>query len=624
MDRTAGYAATLGIRQELLQFFVRVFYNAGRLPPSLVADVPTVSATLFLSLPEFTLRASNDDRVQIDLYAWGPLTITPPGGSPEFRRVKFRARVLVPLVVGVSGGGLTLGFAAALAEAQNVQFDPYAGGSFSPAAVTYILSDEFQSLITFGIRLKLGDLSSLLPPLRLDFLGALASEASLVAESAILDGALAIGFDIDIAGLRTQGDRSRLTDVTDGDDLGAWTNPRAIEVAFPDVRARVETDVAAQDATLDDFSMRVEEGWFHVAGRASATGGSVDFSLHAVPKLYRPGVHSGYDEEYGEHVDTSTPPRDELWFDPQDVDVDVDRDWWVIFLEIITGGIAALVVESIVASMRNSVTLQIGEDGEGRTDRYQAFTLPGVSRPSMRLSIQRFECHVEGVFMSLRIRGDFWSGGATGPARITAEESLTATLRYQALLPADALAEDPELRCRWTVRRSDTNEILLSRDRPARVNLELLLGIAQIPFLELEEITIEARVYRTLGAGSEELVNKLLTLRVEDYVDRHHPYVRWTHDLMLPVVRVEADGSHTIDGYSLATRHSAIHRTALPGRCRMLVHISGFKLEPEGALAYPYDYLDTLPFPEAELIPRRAVVCDYCFFGGPDKTVPLI
>ena len=36
------------------------------------------------------------------------------------------------------------------------------------------------------------------------------------------------------------------------------------------------------------------------------------------------------------------------------------------------------------------------------------------------------------------------------------------------------------------------------------------------------------------------------------------------------------------------------------------------------------EYLDDLPFPRAELINQRSQVCDYCFFGGPTRTQPLI
>ena len=34
--------------------------------------------------------------------------------------------------------------------------------------------------------------------------------------------------------------------------------------------------------------------------------------------------------------------------------------------------------------------------------------------------------------------------------------------------------------------------------------------------------------------------------------------------------------------------------------------------------------MDELPFPLEELVAHRGLVCDYCFFGGPDKDEPLM
>jgi hypothetical protein len=36
------------------------------------------------------------------------------------------------------------------------------------------------------------------------------------------------------------------------------------------------------------------------------------------------------------------------------------------------------------------------------------------------------------------------------------------------------------------------------------------------------------------------------------------------------------------------------------------------------------EYLDELPFPRDEIMLKREQLCDYCFFGGPTGTVPLI
>ncbi len=44
----------------------------------------------------------------------------------------------------------------------------------------------------------------------------------------------------------------------------------------------------------------------------------------------------------------------------------------------------------------------------------------------------------------------------------------------------------------------------------------------------------------------------------------------------------------------------------------------------DGSGAPHLEYLDALPFPRADLDAHRAEVCDYCFYGGPTKLVPII
>jgi hypothetical protein len=90
-----------------------------------------------------------------------------------------------------------------------------------------------------------------------------------------------------------------------------WTNPSVVPIAYPDVRAEIQKEVDKAGATLDQFNLRVEEGWFKVSGKASKTGGSVTFSVHAVPKLVRPGECFEWEEQFGEHFEYCTPTREE-------------------------------------------------------------------------------------------------------------------------------------------------------------------------------------------------------------------------------------------------------------------------------------------------------------------------
>jgi len=628
VDRTAGFAASIAVRQELIQSLVRVLYNAGRLSRFINVTSPTVSANLFLSVPTLSYQPNINTRLTIDLFAWGPMTVTPPGGLPESRRVKFRVRVLVAQSVSIMSKRLVFGLDTSTASPSNVEIDPYAGGLFSPAAVTYLLSPEFQTILTGGLQTQLNALGQLIPPLDISFLGAIATDPSTTAHHVVVDEALVLGLDISTGGVVTHGNTSLLIDSSGGNDIGMWTRPSVVPVAYADVRQKIEEQVAAAGATLDSYQLRVEEGWFHVSGSASETGGSVNFSIHAVPRLIRPGEHFEWDEEYGEHFEYSTPDREELWFEPQDVVVDVEKDWWVVLLEtvggILTVGIGVLVVESFVDMIQGNVTSGINQNTPTRAERNQDFIISGVSRPPMRLRIEEFECHDEGVFLGLTITPQFWAGSLEGPSIITAEEALVETVQYRIDLPPDTMEDDPELRVRWTIRRTDTNAILISSDTLALGMLGIGFNNTTVPFLQIDSLSIEARVYRTLGAGTAELLYEIRYLNVVDYVDRTHPYVQWSHQAMVPVVRVEPDGTHTILGNHLVGRRSAIHRTALPGRCRMLRRYSLTKIFPPDWRGFPLEYSDSLPFPESELLPSRSQVCDYCFFGGPDKDVPLI
>lgn len=629
MDRTAGFAASLAIRETLIQTLVRVLYNAGRLNPRIVVSAPTVTANLFLSLPAVSYPPASGHRLAIDLFAWGPMSVTPPGGVPEARRVKFRARMLVSQTITVMNGRLVFGLDTSTASVSHVQIDPYAGGLFSPAAAAYLISPEFLALVRLGLQAQLNDFAQLLPPLDIAYLGAIATHPSTTARYVTDDRALVVGLDVTTPDITTHGNPGLLGDVSGaGNDIGMWTRPSVVPLAYPDVRAEIQKEVDKAGATLDSFTLRVEEGWFLITGSASKTGGSVQFSVHAVPKLVRPGECFEWEEQFGERFAYCNPTREELWFDPQDVVVDIDRDWWVVVLEalggVLTLGIGVMVAEAFIGMIRGNITSGINQNTPTRAERNQDFRIPGVSRPPMRLRIEEFACHLEGLFTGLTITPQFWAATLDGPAFISAEEALARPVRFRIDLPPDVLESDPELRIRWVVRRSDTNDILVSSDTVAAGRLTLTFDHTSVPFLEVEALGVEVRVYRTLGAGTEEIFYRTQSLRVTDYVDRSHPYVQWSHQAAVPRVQVEPDGTQRILGLQVVGRRSKIHRTALPGRCQMLRRHSLQKLLPPDVRGFPLEYLDHLPFPLADLTAHRAKLCDYCFYGGPARNEPLI
>ena len=49
MDRTAGFAASIAIREHALQDLARVLYNAGKLSHRVAFNLPSVSTDIFLT-----------------------------------------------------------------------------------------------------------------------------------------------------------------------------------------------------------------------------------------------------------------------------------------------------------------------------------------------------------------------------------------------------------------------------------------------------------------------------------------------------------------------------------------------------------------------------------------------
>jgi hypothetical protein len=631
MPRHARFAAAIAIREQTLRDLIRVRHHANQLPHSLSGAVLGISANFFLEQPLLTCSAYSGNRLILDLTARGPLTITPPGQPPATRTVLFRARVLVPPQLSLLNGSLTFGIDGPGSVLDSFDIDPLSGGPYPPNAQAIIDSEVFRDGVETLLRTQLASIGQLASPLSIAFLGALANAAGTTITPVVLDGVVALGIDVaGTSGVTTHGNPVLLADITAGNDIGMWTNPAALPIVMADARTQIEDAVTNAEATLSSLDFSLIEGAFHISGHADkGNEGSVDFSMDAVPHLIRPGTHEEWDEEYGEHFEITTPDREELWFESTNVDVDINRPWWSYVLSalglVFTFGIGTLVIEAIVDMIRNNIHSGITQGSGGTVAaRVQEFTLAGTTEPTLRLRIETYECHVEGVFAGLTLRPQIPAARIEGPTFVPIEESPTASLRYVLRLPFDAHPQDPMLSVRWTVRRTDTNEIIRNNDTQALAGSSLDLT-GDPTLLMAPEFRIECRVYSTLGPITTDLFNDTLALRITDTLDRSHPYVRWRHQVYTPVVRVEPDGSHTQLGYELKNRASDIHRTAFPGRCRMASRYSAkVSRTDDGSLRPHLEYMDSLPFPRDELVSHRAVVCDYCFFGGPDKTAPII
>ena len=627
MANHAGFAAALTIRGQTIQDLQRIAYHTGKVPHRLSGETGGVSADLFLDLPRLEFHQEDQDQVRVVLRAWGSLTVTPDGLPPETRQVEFDAIVLALPVVGLQVSDdpavapkLTLALGGQIPSLLELTIQPFAGGPFSAAAQAVIDSAGFR----FGVQVLIGQQLSGMSPAGLDagFLGGIAGTDGTTIKSVVRDGVLGIGIDVfaaEVDGdeISTFGTAANLVDFTGDDDIAISINPVAAPLAFNKVRAGFVKKISDAGADLDTYTFAVEDGDFFIAGSASNSEGSVSFSMRAVPQLTRPGFSREYDE---------------LWFDMRDIDVDVHLSWWAAALAalgtVVTLGFGAIVVEGLMSTEETNVTADISRSSlQRQAARVREFTLEGTVAPLIRLTLQTFDCRADEVFISSTLRPQISAPSVSGPYAVPVEEAITArSLDFPLALPFDVQPEDPQLNIRWTVRRDDTQEDVFVADRQAKAQLILSISNDFIPFLATPNFTIQCRVYRTLGPNIEELFGDSRTLKIFDRVDRSHPYVHWSHEVWTPEVRVDDNGARELLGYAATGRRSKLHRTDLPGRCRSVSHFSLNQIRDPGVGVTPsvIKYLDVLPFPREDLIANRRKVCDYCFFGGPTKTVPLI
>jgi len=407
------------------------------------------------------------------------------------------------------------------------------------------------------------------------------------------------------------------------------------------IREMIETSLEGQEITLISLNLTLKEGRIHISGEAKKDPGSAKFEMDAIPIFrQRPPLPHEIPENMPE----------ELVFQITNVSVDIDLPWWASFFQVLFGiltyGVAALVSESLISSFRNQAIRHINSvGGFDISERNHVFTISGdTNNISTIMRIELFHCHPYGLFSMVSLTHLFPAPRIIGNTLLDIEELVRGTptsLRLQ--LPVNVHEDDPQLKTRWTLRRTDNNSIIRNIDSSLQMIFELTPSDA-LSFLNAPILKLNCRVYRTLGDEITDLSNLYTTISLSDRVDKSHPYFYWSHWVYTNNVRVEQNGTKTIIGFVLKRRISRIHRTDLPHRCRMASKYSisyplGFynikKTPKEEALSNQIKdttfikYLDQLPFPQSELSLRtqlaynRDKVCDYCFFGGPDKNEPV-
>ncbi|MHC4396544.1 MAG: hypothetical protein ACYS1A_12905 [Planctomycetota bacterium] len=653
----AGYAALITIDQRFLQNSIRISWLANTIPHTMQvsAGLPGLISfdfDLFTDCPAITLASAEPQMFLVQLDAWGGLQVPPM--APEPRTIRLVANIRVPHQVSFVNGDLSIGMVPSHAMLDSHSIEVLQGGEYPESVRNVLNSNLFATQLEAALREGLVGTADTLPTVDVGFLNRymatvdpdLDAPVERVATGRSLNGVFAIGIDMFQGGFGTAGNPSQMTDVTGGLSVGMVANPwiwvpnlRHELLKGSDGDGGLEAQIAAQGVSLDTFDLSPMSGFLRASGSATRDSGSVDFSIDLVPRLGRPAqwIDLGPDQVDPWPCVVYIPPVDELWFETENVQVTLNVPYWLTFLQILGGlctfGIAALIIESIKDMIQGNVEGAMASTSGLPTTGLEYSFAESEGVPPILARLERFQFTPNSMDMGLSIESDFPEPGIvctnsrqhTYSNRVAIDvgeiqRGLQPTFRVE--LPEVAHPEDPFLRIAWNVRRIDTNQIVQTADDVG------VTGITVTAPANAPDLKIQCRVYRTLGSSITEVYLGNLVVHFLDLLDRSKPFVRWYHYVWTPDVRRDEAGRKTVVGGSIKYRTSRIHRTDLEGRCKFASRYSveipeGFRPPPNSERPLGVFYYDTLPFPNSQILENRSELCDYCFFGGPDKTTPL-
>jgi hypothetical protein len=357
-----------------------------------------------------------------------------------------------------------------------------------------------------------------------------------------------------------------------------------------------------EDALALEFQVLVKEGpWFGVDGAVYI-------------QAYRPVAYEGLpvSEAWTLHVakvDLDLP----AWLPAALVGATVYLAAFVPVISPILGvalaGLLDGVVPSLLASVEGTAQQQLSQaTGAAAFPEDWEAPLPGLSEPLWAGGIRYVSVAPDSIDVALDWwpRGDFEADpiGTITPRTWDVTDRAPIPLRLKLRSDFEAIA--PDLMVSWTVRRADTNEVVASGNRtyddPSGNGIAIPHHSAEL--YHVDTFVVRCRATLTLENQVGDVWSGQATVTMTDYLDRHRKYVQW--------------GPHEVwfqhNGWQRRNRTSRIHRTAVSARCRSLP-----LLRPEVV----YRYTDALPFPWTDLNQHRLPLCEYCFFGGPDKEEPL-
>ncbi len=296
-----------------------------------------------------------------------------------------------------------------------------------------------------------------------------------------------------------------------------------------------------------------------------------------------------------------------------------------MFVIFVMAVLVGAVIPGIIESVENTTMLQLNQQ-LGKQQGAVTITLPGTEGPECSVTMKDFVSNTDGIngWFDFKVNANevpailvdkrtdyFWA--ATDTSEIPVSLKLPKGFYHP---------QDPLVRVRWEVYAGKTS--LFTKDNAIRTSniltkpLKTSIDHNKQEWQAFESFIVKCRVYRPWGDWTEEIYKSEITIAIQDRLHRDKKYVKWgAHDVFWKHYTAKKnDPARQSAGWGSANRNSKIHKTDVDTRCKFVTHYSeDYDID---TLAYS----DDLPFPPDKVKENRHLVCDYCFFGGPDKKEP--
>lgn len=643
MSIHAGFAVIAQFRQSTIRDLVRIYYEAGVLPssfqgttlvPSPTGGAPiNVQYELYMDRPVVTFNNAPPNSITIDAVFMGRLALG--NGAPQ--NIRCDAQFLAFPRAEITNSGFRVGIDPATLTIPAITITVL-GGFVPNVLIDFVESAAGRGFIAGQISngvLQDFEHSSL--PLKLPTLGQLGTPSFSQFVVRITDDCLSLAADVTGSYLDTDPNETFVKVATQGNPdliksnlgksgLSLFVSSTIAPLLWRPAIDKLNEELQKKNLEIKFFKLGYEEGNFHISGqgREGPLGEhAADFSFRLRVLLGTPDTTVTYDDEYGEQWTEVIPGDDSLILDAYDVNVDplASGSLWEVlgFIGIATIAFPAAplllwalthIIDDICSGLEQKFENSIDDTGLG--ELVQWITLPETSGPSVLRMISGCKIHPQGLLARTKLIPT-WNNKVTplgkviGPLIVDIEKS-TEPLTYRFEWADEAgWQNNPMISVRWQVHRDDTGEVIASQDRfQSQIGpLEFTFNLSLETVNETSDYKISCRVYLF-----DELFNETVELRIADELNKKFPFVSWEHNVDAPVVIVYENGQSKQVGRHIVHRKSDIHRTDFPGRC-----LSAARIGHDPKITYH----EQLPFPLKDIAKQRHLLCDYCFYGGPDK-----